>query len=115
MVKNNEENNELDVDLAKFLKDDQEALERQLNNYRLKQIYRDAVENMKRTSAQISAILKGEQTLIYLENWKINQKVQQLINKLPELNLFQFRKLKIVKLHYHSHIKHFLGSYKKID
>lgn len=105
----------MDVDLAKFLKDDQEALERQLNNYRLKQIYRDAVENMKRTSAQISAILKGEQTLIYLENWKINQKVQQLINKLAELNLFQFRKVWFVKLHYHSLIKHFLGSYKKID
>lgn len=86
--------------MVKFLKDDQEALERQLNNYRLKQIYRDAVENMKRTSAQISAILKGKPKVIYLEDRKINQKVQQLINKvlrLPELKPFQFKKNKILK------------------
>ena len=46
----------------KFLKEDQETLEGQLNNYKLKHIYRDAVETMKRTNAQIAASIKGKRS-----------------------------------------------------
>lgn len=59
MIKKTKENNELDADLVKLLKEDQETLENQLNNYRLKQIYRDSLEHMKKSSSLINAACKG--------------------------------------------------------
>jgi hypothetical protein len=49
------ENNHLDRDLLKYINEDQEALENQLNTLKLKQLLRETNENLKRSNLAISA------------------------------------------------------------
>jgi hypothetical protein len=49
------ENNLLDKDLNKYINEDQEALENQLNTLKLKQLLREANENLKKSNYLISS------------------------------------------------------------
>jgi hypothetical protein len=48
-----QENHDLDADLVKLLEDDQEALENQLNSFKLKQILREMNENLKKSNLSL--------------------------------------------------------------
>jgi ubiquitin carboxyl-terminal hydrolase 25/28 len=49
-----QEYHDLDADLVKLLEDDQEALENQLNTFKLKQILKEMNENLKRSNLSLA-------------------------------------------------------------